>query len=173
MLALYALPLLLALAQPAPSPAPQPNARRRPRRTLPTPAPVADRDDDPGAADAEPGAAAPSARRTRSRYIVAPPPAPPGAPRIVEIALNDKVLHKGGMLLVRVTTSPDVTTWSRGRWAARSRSRRPRRAVSPARSSCRAGSRSSCSTATYQIEFVATTADGRKTGYTLPVRLER
>ena len=26
---------------------------------------------------------------------------------------------------------------------------------------------------TYQIEFVATTADGRSTSYTLPVRLER
>lgn len=44
------------------------------------------------------------------RYIVTPPPPVPGSPAIVEIALNDQTLHPGGPYLVRVLTSPDVTS---------------------------------------------------------------
>jgi hypothetical protein len=44
------------------------------------------------------------------RYVLNPPPPAPGSPAIVEIALSDQTLHTGGPYLVRVLTSPDVTS---------------------------------------------------------------
>jgi hypothetical protein len=44
------------------------------------------------------------------RYVLAPPPPAPGSPTIAEIALSDQTLHPGGPYVVRVLTSPDVTS---------------------------------------------------------------
>lgn len=44
-------------------------------------------------------------------YIVEPPPEPaaaPDGPKIVRIELNDRTLRPGGLLAVRVTTTPNV-----------------------------------------------------------------
>ncbi|MDB5069018.1 MAG: hypothetical protein JWM87_129, partial [Candidatus Eremiobacteraeota bacterium] len=106
-------------------------------------------------------------------YVTAPAPGPSGAPRILEIAMNDRVLHKGGMLLVRVTTSPDVT-------AVVARTMGHEITIPQGAPGYFAGQEQLPSgipffllNRSYQIEFVATTADGRSTTYTLPVRLER
>jgi hypothetical protein len=43
-------------------------------------------------------------------YVLTPPPPAPGSPTIAEIALSDQTLHPGGPYVVRVLTSPDVTS---------------------------------------------------------------
>ena len=102
MLALLALPLLLALAQPLPAGQPQPAATAEPApqtETQPTqpPAPTA--------------ATTPSPAPTPNMFpYVVQIPAPPGnGPRILQIALNDRVQHLGKTLLVKVAVSSDVT----------------------------------------------------------------
>lgn len=169
MLSLYAVPLLIALAAPAPSPVPQPSpAPVAPPVATPAPSPAATTTPVPPSPSPQPsGSPSPFA------YVVSPTPGPSGAPRIVEIALNDRVLHKGGQLLVRVTTSPDVTSV-----VARTMGRElgiPQ--GGPGYFSGQDQLPSSIPffllNRTYQIEFVAATADGRSTSYTLPVRLER
>jgi hypothetical protein len=115
----------------------------------------------------------PSASPNLFGYVTAPTPGPSGAPRILEIAMNDRVLHKGGMLLVRVTTSSDVT-------AVIARTMGHEMAIPQGAPGYFAGQEQLPSgipffllNRSYQIEFVATTADGRSTSFTLPVRLER
>jgi hypothetical protein len=82
-----------APATPTPTPLPSPTATATPTST-PTPAPLA-------APTANPYA-----------YIVDPTPQPgpvaSDAPRILEIAINDRVLHPGGPVMLRVTTTPNV-----------------------------------------------------------------
>ena len=168
MLALYVLPLLVALASPGPSPLPLPNP------TVPapvvTPAPVPTSTTTPVPPTPTPQ---PSTTPNPFSYIVAPAPGPSGAPQITEIALNDRVIHKGGMLLVRVTTSSDVT-------AVVARTMGREIAIPQGAPGYFAGQEQMPSgipffllNRTYQIEFVATTADGRSAIFSLPVRLER
>lgn len=84
-----------APATPAPTATPSPTATPTATPTsTPTPAPLV-------APTANPYA-----------YVVDPTP-PPGplasdAPRILEIAINDRVLHPGGPVLLRVTTTTNV-----------------------------------------------------------------
>jgi hypothetical protein len=164
MLALYAAPLLIALLAPAPSPAALPSpGPAAPATASPAPVPSATTTPSPQ----------PSASPNPFAYVVDPAPGPSGAPRIVEIALNDRVLHKGGPLLVRVTTSPDVTTV-----VARTMGRElgiPQGGPGyfSGQDQLPSGIPFFLLNRTYQIEFVASTADGRSTSYTLPVRLER
>jgi hypothetical protein len=175
MVALYALPLLMALVQPAPSP--QPNAAPPTPPPLSTPAaspapqPVSTTTPVP-APPATPGPVS-SPTPNPFTYVVAPQPGPSGAPRILEIALNDRVLHKGGMLLVRVTTSPDVTTLV-------ARTLGHEIAIPLGSPGYFAGQQQLPSGIPffllgrdYQVEFVATTADGRTATYSLPIRLGR
>jgi cell division septation protein DedD len=167
MLALYALPVLLALAAPAPSPAPNPSPVATPAgAATPAPSPAA-------TTTPVPPTPQPSPSPNPFAYVVGPAPGPSGAPRIVEIALNDKVLHKGGMLLVRVTTSADVTS-------VIARTMGQQIAIPQGAPGYFAGQEQLPSAIpffllnrTYQIEFVASTADGRSTTYSIPVRLER
>jgi hypothetical protein len=166
MLALYALPLLLALAAPVPSPMPLPG----PAAQTPTPAPTPASTTTPVPPTPTPQ---PSATPNLFNYVVAPTPGPSGAPQIVEIALNDRVLHQGGMLLVKVTTSPDVATV-----VARTMGREiivPQGAPGyfAGQEQLPGGIPFFLLNRTYQIEFVATTADRRATTFTMPVRLER
>jgi hypothetical protein len=167
MLALYALPLLLAVV-PAPSPQPNPAPPAPPAIATPAPAP---------AATTTPTPPTPSPQASASpnlfNYVVAPTPGPSGAPRILEIALSDRVIHKGGLLLVRVTTTADVTT-------VVARTMGHEIAVPQGAPGYFAGQEQLPSgipffllNRSYQVEFVATTADGRSTSFSLPVRLER
>jgi hypothetical protein len=100
------------LAQPAPAPTPEPapataapTAPPAPPTAAPLPAPTAS----PSASPSAPPTAVPTGPY---HYIVAPPPAAPGQPAILEIALNDQTLHVGAPYSVRVRTTPDVTTLS-------------------------------------------------------------
>ncbi len=171
MLALYAAPLLIALLAPAPSPVPPPSpGSAAPAAAAPGPAPSATTTPVPPTPAPSPQ---PSGSPNPFAYVVDPTPGPSGAPRIVEIALNDRVLHKGGPLLVRVTTSPDVTTV-----VARTMGRElgiPQGGPGyfSGQDQLPSGIPFFLLNRTYQIEFVASTADGRSTSYTLPVRLER
>ena len=181
MLALYTLPLLIALAaapspQPNPAPPAPPLATTPAPGTAPAPIPTATTTPVPPAPTATPAATPapqPSASPNLFGYITAPAPGPSGAPRILEIAINDRVLHKGGMLLVRVTTSPDVT-------AVVARTMGHEMAIPQGAPGYFAGQEQLPSgipffmlNRSYQVEFVATTGDGRSTSFTLPVRLER
>jgi hypothetical protein len=162
MLALYAVPLLVALAatpSPQPTSAPAPVSTTTPVPPAPTPTPVP--------------TAQPSTSPNLFGYVVAPSPGPTGAPRILEIALNDRVLHKGGLLLVRVTTTADVT-------AVVARTMGHEIAIPQGAPGYFAGQEQLPSGIpffllgrSYQVEFVATTADGRTASFSLPVRLER
>jgi hypothetical protein len=170
MLALYALPVLLALAAPSPSPVPQPSPAPPATTQAPTPAPAPTSTTTP-----VPPTPAPQASATPSlfNYVVEPSPGPAGAPRFVQIALNDKVLHRGGMLLVRITTSPDVT-------AVIARTMGHEIGIPQGAPGYFAGQEQLPSSIpffllnrTYQVDFVASTADGRSATYSMPVRLER
>ncbi len=165
----YVLSIVFALAAPAatPTPATSPAA-------APTPTPAATPSNAPSAGPSPAPSPSSSPSANPFAYIVTPSPPPAGAPRIVEIALNDRVLHAGGMLLVRVTTSTDVTavvarTWGReiaiprgapGYFAGQEQL--PGTSVIP----------SFLLNRTYPIDFVARAADGRSTTVTVPVRLE-
>jgi hypothetical protein len=169
MVALYALPLLVALVQPAPSP--QPNAA--PPTPPPLSTPAASPAPQPGSTTTPIPGAPSSPTPNPFTYVVAPQPGPSGAPRILEIALNDRVLHKGGMLLVRVTTSIDVT-------GLVARTLGHEVVIPQGAPGYFAGQQQLPSGIPffllgrdYQVEFVATTADGRTATYSLPIRLDR
>ena len=181
MLALYAIPLLVALAA-QPAPQPQPNAPPpTPPASTSAPVPTATTTPVPPTPTPQaptptptPQPPTPSPAPNPFAYVVpVPPPAGNGSPRIAEIAANDRVLHKGGLLLVRITTSPDVThviarTWNHEIGIPQ---------ISPGVFSGQETLPSNIPffmlNRTYQIEIVATTADGRSASYTVPVRLER
>ncbi|HEV2641453.1 MAG TPA: hypothetical protein VGT98_02045, partial [Candidatus Elarobacter sp.] len=173
MLALYAIPLLVALAQPAPQPQPNAPPPTPPPVSTPAPAPTATTTPvPPTPAPTATPSPQPSATPNPFAYVVEPPVSA-SSPRIAEIAVNDRVLHKGGMLLVRITTSQDVT-----RVIARTMSHEigiP--LISPGVFSGQEQLPGNIPffmlNRTYQIEIVATTADGRSASFTLPVRLER
>ena len=183
MLALYALPLLLAAISPAPSaqpapaqpvpPTPPPLTSPAPQpfpaaTTTPTPAPAASPSPLPSATPAPAVAPTPPL----FGYVVTPPPAA-GTPRITEVALNDRILHRGGMLLVRIVTSLDVTSL-----IARTMGREigiPLQApgVFAGQQQLPDAIPSFLLGRTYQIEFVANTADGHSATFSLPLRLDR
>ena len=171
MLALYVIPLLVALAQPVPQPKPNAPPPTPPPVTTPAPTPAATTTPIPPTPSPVPQ---PSATPNPFTYIVEPPqPVASNTPRITEIAINDRVLHKGGLLLVRITTSLDVT-----RVLARGMNREigiPLIApgVFSGQEQLPSGIPFFMLNRTYQIEVVATTADGRSTSFTVPVRLER
>ena len=170
MLALYALPVLLALAAPSPSPLPQPAPAPPAATQAPTPAPAPTSTTTPTPPTPTPQA---SATPNLFNYVVEPAPGPSGAPRFVQIALNDKILHRGGMLLVRITTSADVSS-------VIARAMGHEIGIPQGAPGYFAGQEQLPSSIpffllnrTYQVDFVASTADGRTATYSMPVRLER
>ena len=178
MLALYALPLIVALAPSAP--APQPNAPPPTPPPVVTPAPLPTSTTTPAPPTPTPTPSvvptptpSPTASPILFNYIVAPTPGPSGAPQIVEIALNDRVMHKGGWLLVRVTTSLDVT-------AVFARAMGHDIGIPQGAPGYFAGQQQLPNgipffflNRTYWVEFIASTADGRSASFSLPLRLER
>jgi hypothetical protein len=174
MLAVYVLPLIVALATAAPSPQPQPLPPPATPIATPTAAPSPAATTTPVPPTPNPSASpAPSSTPNLFSYVVDPTPGPSGMPQIIEIALNDRVMHKGGMMLVKVTTSTDVTS-------VKARTFGREIAVPQGAPGYFAGQEQLPDgipffllNRTYQIEFVATTADGRSASFSLPLRLER
>jgi hypothetical protein len=167
MLALLALPLLLALAQPPPGGQPEPAASAEPApqsETSPTPAPM------PTAATTPTPAPTPNL----FPYVVQFNAPPGGGPRILQIALNDRVQHLGKTLMVKVSVSNDVT----GVTVASMGESYQLPPAGPGAfgmmytlptgffASMYAGR-------DYSIDVVATAADGKTTKATISMRLER
>ena len=173
MLALYAIPLLVALAQPAPQPQPIPPPPTPPPVSTPAPSPTATTTPVPPTPSPAPSAT-PSATPNPFGYVVAVPPPPAGnTPRIVEIAANDRVLHQGGMLLVRITTSQDVTRVIARTWNHEIGIPLISPGVFSGQEQLPGNIPFFMLNRNYQIEVVAMTADGRSASFTVPVRLER
>ncbi len=177
MLALYAVPLLVALAQPAPQPQPNPPPPTPPPVSSPAPAPAAATTPVPPTPTPVPTptpSPQPSGTPNPFGYVVAvPPPASGSTPRIVEIAANDRVLHQGGMLLVRITTSQDVTRVIARTWNHEIGIPLITPGVFSGQEQLPGNIPFFMLNRNYQIEVVATTADGRSASFTVPVRLER
>jgi hypothetical protein len=168
MFPLPVLALLLAIqSAPSPQPLPTPSTATPAPATAPSPAPSPVATTSP--------AAAPSPTASPSplfAYVIDPSPMPSGSPQIVEVSINDRTLHAGGMLLVKVTTSADVTVLfartmghqigipfiSPGVFAGQTQLPQAIPAYFLNR--------------TYSVDFVGTTADGRTATVTLPIRLE-
>lgn len=175
MLAQYAVPLLLAalFQAPQPQPQPQPVPPTPPPLVTPSPVPTPVTTPTPPAASTPSPSPSASATPPLFGYVVDPPAEPSGSPRIVEIALNDRTLHQGQMLLVKITTSPDVTSMY-------ARTLGHQIAIPFMSPGIFAGQQQLPNAIpgfllnrSYQIEFVATTADGKSTIVALPLRLER
>ena len=175
MLALYAIPLLVALTSPAPSPLPSGAPPSPPPLSSPAaspaPTPSGGPTPTPTPTPAPPGPVASPAPNPYAFVVAPPPPAAASSPRILEIALNDRILHEGKMLLVRVTTSPDVST-------VVARTLGHEIAVPLSTPGLFAGQQQVPTgipffllNRDFQVEFVATTTDGRVASYTIPIRL--
>jgi len=178
MLALYALPVAIAAfastsagqglsAPPTPPPLVSPS---------PTPSVTASPGPLPSASSSPAPSPAPSPSATPNPfgYIVNPSPPPAGAPRIIEIALNDKVLHPGGMLLVRVTTSPEITALVVRAMGHELGVPLASPGVFSGQQQIPVGSIPSYMlNRTYRVDFVGTTADRRTATASLDVRFER
>jgi hypothetical protein len=175
MLAISALPLILALLQvpqpqPQPQPAPPTTTPAASPSPGPTPSPVPVTTPTPGPpASSSP---VPSPSPTLFGYVVDPPADASASPRIVEIAVNDRTLHQGQMVLVKITTTTDVTSMFL-------RAMGHQIAVPLMSPGLFAGQQQLPSAIpgfllhrNYQIEIVAVTADGKTTVYALPLRLE-
>lgn len=211
MLALYALPLIVALLQPAPasSPAPQapptppPLASTAPQTTptppapgttpipssspsftatavpaaaptpLATPTPSGSPTPAPSASPSPAASASVSPTPMPYSYIVNPTPGPVTGPQIVQVALNDHVLHNGGALLVRVTTTVDVVTVIARTLGHEIGISRTAPGVFSGAQQLPGGIPFFLLGRNYNVDFVATTADGRSATTTLNIRLER
>jgi hypothetical protein len=171
MLALYLVPLLVALGQAAPQPQPNAPPPTPPPVMTPGPAPTATTTPVPPTPSPVPQ---PSGTPNPFTYIVEPPaPTASNAPRISEIAANDRVLHKGGLLLVRITTSLDVTRVVLRGMGHEIAVPQISPGVYSGQEQLPTGIPFFMLNRTYQIEVLATTADGRSASFTVPVRLER
>jgi hypothetical protein len=168
MLALYLIPLAVALAQPAPAPPPPPAAQTAAPAPSPAPQPIATTTPAPPSPSPQP-----SGTPNPFTYFVTPTPGPSGAPRITEIALNDRVMHKGGWLLVRVTTTPDVVSVSARTLGKEIGIPQMSPGVFAGQEQLPSGIPSFLLNRNYDVEFVASTGDGRSTSYSIPIRLER
>jgi hypothetical protein len=168
MLALYALPLLVALVSPAPAPTPQAPAvvtpAPAPAATTPAPAPTAGTTPVPPAASPAPNPFG---------YVVVPSPGPSGQPQFLEIAANDKVLHPGQLAILRVTVSSDVTSVTANALGSD--------LVLPQAAPGVFGGQQQLPGwipfwylgRNYTVQFTARTADGRVATASLPIRLQR
>lgn len=107
------------------------------------------------------------------KYVVDPPLDPnaaPGSPQISRIEINDKVVHVGGQIAIRVTTTPNVSTVYievEGRTIN----------IPKAQDGLFAGIQQIPGfippwfLKTYQVTFNAVTPDGKRTSATIPIAL--
>lgn len=145
------IPTIVPTATPAPTLAPT-------TTPIPTPAPLP-----------SPTATAPNPYK----YVVDPPVDPnaaPNAPQIAKIEINDKVVHVGGQIAIRVTTTPNVSTLYidvEGRQIV----------IPKAQDGLFAGIQQIPGfippwfIKTYQVTFNALTPDGKKASTTIPITL--
>ncbi|HTJ28792.1 MAG TPA: hypothetical protein VMA36_21740 [Candidatus Limnocylindria bacterium] len=157
-----------AEASPAPTPTPTPTPAPTPAPT-PTPTPA------PSPAPPQPTPPpAPTPTPTPNPYgfITTPTPAPSGSPQILEIALNDRVLHKGGPLMLRVTTSQDVTAVVMRALGHELGVAKTGPGVFSGDTVLPTGIPFFLLGRTYTVQFIATTADGRNTSASVAVRLD-
>jgi len=177
MLALYALPLLLAVVGQVPEPQPQaqPVPPTPPPLVSPSPSPVATTSPIPGGTATPLPLATPSPNPTASMfaYVVDPPAGTNASPRIVEIAINDRTLHQGQILLVKITTSTDVTALIARTMGHQIGIPIMSPGVFAGQQQLPSGIPNFLLNRNYEIEFVATTADGKTTVFAIPLRLER
>lgn len=180
MIALCALLLGLTGRQaPPPEPLPSPTTAATPAIGTPAPTPVATAPTTPSPstapATATPTPAALTETATPSpyhyRFVPHPPPHPsPGQPQIYAVYLNDKKLHSLGPIDIRVETNPEVV-----KVVSRSNGRdgvvplvSPGVFVADGRLPKIPFIAEGMS---IDIEFIATTADGRKTIVGVPVQI--
>jgi hypothetical protein len=152
-------PTAAPTASPQPSAASSPSPSASPADTIP-PEPV------------RTATPAPRATPNLFAYVVDPPAVDAASPRIVEIAINDRTVHAGQMLLVKITTSSNVTSLF-------ARTMGHQMAIPLMAPGLFAGQQQLPTgipyfllNRTYQIDFIASTADGKSTVFTLPLRLE-
>lgn len=178
-------PAAPAAASPAPSAVPAPPAAVASPTGIASPAPSpaapnpAASSAAPPAAAASPAPVAPAAATTPTatpnpyHYVLVPPqPAgtADGGPQIVEIALNERTIEVPGLVLVRVTTSPNV-------WAVTARAFGRQLGIPQIAPGIFGGVDQLPSLPgfllgrSYDIEIVASTQHGRSTSFTLPLGL--
>ncbi len=179
MLALYALPLLIALAAPAaPTPtaslalaqavAPAPLLLAQAAAPSPAPAPTA------GTTPAPPtNPGQPTPAPNPFGYVVVPSPGPSGQPQFLEIAANDKVLHPGQLAILRVTVSPDVTSVVANALGSDLALPQAGPGVFGGQEQLPGWIPFWYLGKNYTVTFTARTADGRVATASLPVRLQR
>jgi hypothetical protein len=149
MFPLPVLALLLAIqSAPSPQPLPTPSTAAPAPTTAPTPAP------------------------SPFAYVIDPSPMPSGSPQIVEVSINDRTLHAGGMLLVKVTTSLDVTVLFARTMGHQIGIPLISPGIFAGQTQLPLAIPSMFLNRTYSVDFVGTTADGRTAIVTLPIRLE-
>ena len=144
-------------ASPQPTPLPTETPSPTPVPTLsPTPAPTVS-----------------AAPLSPYKYVVEPTPDPnasPGAPQIVRIEINDRVVHVGGQFACRITTTPNVTSLVLTVEGHNIE-------IPKAQSGLFAGIQTIPSfippwfLRTYQVTFNALTPDGQKAATTIPITL--
>jgi hypothetical protein len=153
-----------AEASPAPTPTPAPTPAPTPTPTpAPSPAPPQ---------PTPPPAPTPTPTPNPYGFITTPTPAPSGSPQILEIALNDRVLHKGGPLMLRVTTSQDVTAVVMRALGHELGVAKTGPGVFSGDTVLPTGIPFFLLGRTYTVQFIATTADGRNTSASVAVRLD-
>jgi hypothetical protein len=168
MLALYALPLLIALASPAPAPAAQASA---PAVATPAPPPVTPAPAPTATTTTTPPNAAPAPNPFG--YVVVPSPGPTGQPQFLEIAANDKVLHPGQLAILRVTTTPDVTSVVANALGSDLTLPQAGPGVFGGQEQLPGWIPFWYLGRNYTVTFTARTSDGRAATTTLPIRLQR
>ena len=166
MLPLPILALFLAIqSAPSPQPLPTPSVATPAPTASPAPAPS------PVATPTPAGAPPTPSPSPLFAYIVDPSPVPSGSPQIVEVSLNDRTLHAGGMLLVKVTTSLDITALFARTMGHQIGIPLISPGIFAGQTQLPQAIPSFFLNRTYSVDFVGTTADGRTAIVTLPLRL--
>jgi hypothetical protein len=164
-------------AQTVPAPTPLPAPTPAPSSTAtPVPVPVASTTPSPPPTALPTPAVSPTP--DPYTYIVPAPPlaatAPADGPQIIDVSLNDRMLHSGGQILVRVRTSPNVVgveARAMGRFIAIPPS--PGAPGTFVLGGAIPGGIPFFLMGKHDIVFAAATADGRQTTLTVPLTLAR
>jgi hypothetical protein len=189
MLGFFALALLAAAFIQVPQPEPQPQPSPPTAAPAATIAPAPEASTTPGASPLPTPTAtppptfppepvrtpAPSPRPTPTlfAYVVDPPAGDADSPRIFEIAINDKTVHAGQWLLVKITTSPNVTSLQVRTLGHQMYVPNVSPGLFGGQQQLPKWIPGFLLNRTYTIDVIAATSDGRTTIYSLPLRLER
>ncbi len=167
-------------APPTPPPLTAPSAPPSAGPNGPTPAPITTPTPTtpPGSMPPPtPGASpSPSASPTPApnpyQFVLNPSPAPSGQPQIVQIAINNNVQHEGGDLLLRVVTSADVSQMQLRCMGRMIGVQQAAPGLFTGEQRLPTGIPFFFMNRWYNVDFIASTQDGKSTTVTVPVRLE-